>query len=104
MRRREFIILLGGAVSVEQRAGALLILFLPAVRLLDPRPVAELALHRNLPGITLFSDFTRTGGLLAYGPDLLDMYGRSGVMIGKVLRAQLRLNARSSGRSSSSWW
>ena len=43
---------------------------------------------RNLPGITLFPDFARAGGLLAYGPNLLDMYRQSGVMIGKVLQGR----------------
>jgi ABC-type uncharacterized transport system substrate-binding protein len=52
------------------------------------RTVAELALRRNLPAITLFPDFARAGGLLAYGPNLLDMYRQSGVMIGKVLQGR----------------
>jgi ABC-type uncharacterized transport system substrate-binding protein len=87
MRRREFISLLGGAVSVQQRAGALLILSSPLFGS-STRTVAELALRRNLPGITLFPDFARAGGLLAYGPNLLDMYRQSGVMIGKVLQGR----------------
>jgi hypothetical protein len=35
---------------------------------------------------TLFPDFACAGGLLAYGPNLLDMYRQSGVMMGKVLK------------------
>jgi putative tryptophan/tyrosine transport system substrate-binding protein len=67
------------------RAGALLMLSSPLFGS-STRTVAELALRRNLPAITLFPDFARAGGLLAYGPNLLDMYRQSGVMIGKVLQ------------------
>jgi putative ABC transport system substrate-binding protein len=38
--------------------------------------------------VTLFPDFARAGGLMAYGPNLLDMYRQSGVMIGKVLQGK----------------
>jgi hypothetical protein len=75
------------ATAAGQRAGALLILSSPLFGS-SMRTVAELALRRNLPGITLFPDFARAGGLLAYGPNLLDMYRQSGVMIGKVLQGR----------------
>jgi len=47
--------------------------------------MAELALAKRLPLISLFADFPRNGGLMAYGPDLDDMYRRSGEYVGKVL-------------------
>jgi putative tryptophan/tyrosine transport system substrate-binding protein len=50
--------------------------------------LAELALRHQLPAITLFPDFARTGGLLAYGANLLDMYRQVGVMGGKVLQGR----------------
>jgi putative ABC transport system substrate-binding protein len=40
----------------------------------------------NLPAVTLFPDFARAGGLMAYGPTLLGMYRQVGVMVGKVLQ------------------
>ena len=48
--------------------------------------LAELALRHRLPAITLFPDFARAGGLLAYGPNLPSLYRRVGVLAGKVLR------------------
>jgi putative ABC transport system substrate-binding protein len=75
------------ATAARQRAGALLMLSSPLFGSAT-RTVAELALRRNLPAITLFPDFARAGGLLAYGPNLLDMYRQSGVMIGKVLQGR----------------
>jgi putative ABC transport system substrate-binding protein len=48
--------------------------------------LAELALRHRLPAITLFPDFARAGGLLAYGPNLLSMYQLAGVFAGKIGR------------------
>src|SRR6185503_7025734 len=48
--------------------------------------LAELTLRHRFPAITLFPDFARAGGLLAYGPNLLDMFRQSGNMTGKVLK------------------
>ena len=48
--------------------------------------LAELALRHRLPAITLFPDFARAGGLLAYGPDLPSVYRLAGVLAGKVAR------------------
>src|SRR5437899_3762820 len=48
--------------------------------------LAELALRHRFPAITLFPDFARAGGLLAYGPNLLNLYRLAGVLAGKVLR------------------
>jgi putative tryptophan/tyrosine transport system substrate-binding protein len=49
--------------------------------------VAELALAKRLPLISLFAEFPRNGGLIAYGPNLDDMYRRCGEYVGKVLHA-----------------
>ena len=46
--------------------------------------LADLAARHRLPAITLYPDFARAGGLLAYGPDILDAYQQAGTMIGKV--------------------
>jgi putative tryptophan/tyrosine transport system substrate-binding protein len=43
-------------------------------------------LRHRLPTITLFPDFARAGGLMAYGPNLLDTYRTVGSMAGKLLR------------------
>jgi len=71
--------------ATQRSAGAMLLLpsplFAPNVHIL-----AELALRHRLPAITIFPDFARAGGLLAYGPNLLDMYRQVGAMAGKVLK------------------
>jgi putative tryptophan/tyrosine transport system substrate-binding protein len=48
--------------------------------------LAELSVRYRLPVITLFPDFARKGGFMAYGPNLLGLYRRVGVLAGNVLR------------------
>ena len=50
------------------------------------KQISELALARRLPLISLFGQFPNTGGLLAYGPNLVEMFGRCGVYVGKILQ------------------
>jgi putative tryptophan/tyrosine transport system substrate-binding protein len=68
----------------ERGVGAMVILSSP---LISPnvQMLAELALGHRLSAITLFPDFARAGGLLAYGPNLLSLFRLSGVIAGKVL-------------------
>ena len=63
--------------------------------------LAELALRHRFPAITLFPDFARAGGLLAYGPNLLSLHQLTGVLAGKVLRGANPVNCRSNGRRNS---
>jgi putative ABC transport system substrate-binding protein len=51
----------------------------------NPRVIADLAQKHHLPAITLFPDFARFGGLLAYGVDLPEGYRQATGMIVKVL-------------------
>ena len=54
--------------------------------LADLKMVADLALKHRLPTVTFFGEFARAGGLMSYGPNLLDTYRQVGGMVGKVLR------------------
>ena len=47
--------------------------------------VAELTSSHRLPAVTLFSEFTRNGGLMSYGPNILDICRRVGGIAAKVL-------------------
>jgi putative ABC transport system substrate-binding protein len=53
----------------------------------NPQLVADLAIRRRVPSISLFPDIARAGGLLAYGPDIQGLYRQMGVMARKVLRS-----------------
>jgi putative ABC transport system substrate-binding protein len=50
------------------------------------KQISELALAKRLPLISLFGEFPKTGGLLAYGPNLGEMFRRCGVYVGKILQ------------------
>jgi putative ABC transport system substrate-binding protein len=51
----------------------------------NPDKVAEQTTRNRLPAITLFPEFARHGGLMAYGVDLLGAFRQTGGMVGKVL-------------------
>jgi putative ABC transport system substrate-binding protein len=48
--------------------------------------ITSLALQMRLPTISLFTLFPRSGGLMAYGPNLADMYKRAATYIDKILK------------------
>ena len=61
----------------RRAAGAVLMLSSPLIGA-NTNLLAELALTQKLPAITLFPDFARNGGLMAYGPSLLAPIPSSG--------------------------
>jgi putative ABC transport system substrate-binding protein len=72
-----------GAMT-KGRAGALLVV--PDMMLSDNgRRLADLAVKHRLP--TMFGrGETELGGLMAYGPDLLDLFRRAAVYVDKILK------------------
>jgi putative ABC transport system substrate-binding protein len=51
----------------------------------NPQLVADLAIRRTIPTISLFPDIAREGGLLAYGPEIQALYRQAAGMARKVL-------------------
>jgi len=49
------------------------------------KQIGELALADRLPLISLFAEFPKAGGLIAYGPNIDAMWQRAGVYVGKIL-------------------
>jgi putative ABC transport system substrate-binding protein len=72
-------------IAIQRGAGAMAMLSSPLISS-NVKMLAELSVGHRIPAITLFPDFARTGGLLAYGPNLLGLYRRVGVLAGNVLR------------------
>ena len=50
------------------------------------KQIGELALAKRLPLISLFGEFPKPGGLLAYGPNVGEMFRRCGDYVGKILQ------------------
>jgi putative ABC transport system substrate-binding protein len=68
----------------DRKPDALLILSSPLFGT-NPDKVADQTFKNRLPTITLFPEFARAGGLMAYGVNLLNMFRQAGGMVGKVL-------------------
>jgi len=71
--------------SASRRAAGAVVILTSALTGANTNLLAELALTQKLPAITLFSDFARNGGLMAYGPNLLAQFRLAGVMAAKIL-------------------
>jgi ABC-type uncharacterized transport system substrate-binding protein len=52
------------------------------------KQLAALALSHKVPAVYQFREFAEAGGLLSYGPDLLDMHRLAGVYTGNVLKGE----------------
>ena len=63
-------------------------LFVPGDPLVTNRPkmVADLALKYRLPTVTDFRELPRAGGLLSFGPDLVDSYRSAATHVEKILK------------------
>ena len=48
--------------------------------------IVTLALSERLPTIMSYDDYVEAGGLLSYGPDYADLFGRAADMVDKILR------------------
>ncbi len=72
------------AVAKDRGAGSVIILSSPLVPA-SVKDLAELSIDHQLPAITMFSEFPRTGGLFSYGPNLVESTKQIGTMAGKVL-------------------
>ena len=71
--------------ATQQGAGGLLMLSAPLIGG-NVKMLAELALAHGLPAMTLFTDFARECGLMAYGPNLMTFFRQQGVMVATNLQ------------------
>jgi putative tryptophan/tyrosine transport system substrate-binding protein len=69
----------------RKRVDALLMLSSPVFGA-NPERIAGLALGLQLPAVSLFPDFARAGGLMAYGVDQVKNWRQGAALVAKVLR------------------
>jgi putative ABC transport system substrate-binding protein len=50
------------------------------------KQIGEIALTKRLPLISLFGEFPKSGGLIAYGPNVIEIFRRCGDYVAKILR------------------
>jgi|SRR5437868_3633706 len=73
------------ASAAAQRADAIIV-FGDAVTVNNAARVTAQAAKHRLPAIYLFRLFATNGGLISYGPDLADLFIRSGGYVDKILK------------------
>jgi putative ABC transport system substrate-binding protein len=49
-------------------------------------PIISAAARNNVPSVYYLSDFARYGGLLSYGPDVMDIFRRAASYVDRILR------------------
>jgi putative ABC transport system substrate-binding protein len=49
------------------------------------KQIGEIAIAKRLPLISLFAEFPKVGGLIAYGPNVAEIFRKSGEYVGKIL-------------------
>ena len=49
------------------------------------KQISELALAKRLPLVSLFAEFPKSGGLIAYGPNVAELFRRCGDYVAKIL-------------------
>jgi putative ABC transport system substrate-binding protein len=67
------------------RAGALTVLGTPMF-VVERRRLVDLAAQNRLPAVYPWREFVDAGGLMAYGPNLADMYRRAATYVDKILK------------------
>jgi putative ABC transport system substrate-binding protein len=50
------------------------------------REIGEVAVAKRLPVISLFAEFPRAGGFMAYGPSLPESFRRCGAYVGRIVQ------------------
>jgi putative ABC transport system substrate-binding protein len=74
------------STAMEARPGALVQLSSPLVSGPYVKQIADFTVQHHLPAISLFKSFAEAGGLMAYGPNLVQFFGRLAVYVDKILR------------------
>ena len=66
--------------------------------------ITALAARYHVPAIYWSRSFTEIGGLISYGPYIVDEYRRAALYADRILKARNRASFPSRRQSSSSWW
>ena len=76
---------IGALASVQ---GASLIIGADGFMIAHIDEIAALATANHLPGISVYRQFATAGGLMAYGPDVPDIFRRSAGYVDRILRGE----------------
>jgi putative ABC transport system substrate-binding protein len=76
IRRREFITLLGGGLIVT----------VGTLGEVHRDLIIMLAARHRLPAVYPFRIFVTSGGLISYGPDIIDQFRRAATYVDRILK------------------
>jgi putative ABC transport system substrate-binding protein len=74
--------------SMEQQQIAASVLSNDASMSAYSKLIIALAAHHGIPAISPLPSYARRGGLIGYGPDLLDSYRWAGIYTGRILKGE----------------
>jgi putative tryptophan/tyrosine transport system substrate-binding protein len=73
------------AAITQQRPGGLLVL-VDALLNQYKSQIVDFTIHKQLPAVFPFREFTELGGLMSYGPNLPDMFRKGAGYVDKILK------------------
>jgi ABC-type uncharacterized transport system substrate-binding protein len=73
------------AAMTRERAGAVIVLADPML-IAQRKRIADLAAKSRLPAMYMLTDHVKAGGLMAYGPNIADLYRRAATYVDKILK------------------
>ncbi len=73
-------------IAMKREGAAVLLVLTDSVFLGERRRIVDLAARSRLPALYSQREFVDAGGLVSYGPNLLDMFRRAAVPVDKILR------------------
>jgi putative ABC transport system substrate-binding protein len=73
-------------VALGREPGGGLVVTADAFMFAHRVPIISAAARNNVPAVYIASDFVRAGGLLSYGPDLVDNFRRAATYVDRILR------------------
>jgi putative ABC transport system substrate-binding protein len=75
-------------IALGREPGGGLVAMPDAFTLGHRAPIISAAARNNVPAVYSASDFVRDGGLLSYGPDLVDNFRRAATYVDRILRGE----------------
>src|SRR5262249_57712836 len=75
----------GVRAAIGARAGTLLV-SAPGILFPNAQRFAELAAKSRLPAMYVLREYVEAGGLIAYGPDIKDIWRRAAVFVRQILQ------------------
>ena len=75
-------------IALGRKPGGGLVVMPDAFTFVHRAPIISAAVRNNVPAVYYQSAFARDGGLLSYGPDLVDRYRRAATYVDRILRGE----------------